>query len=198
MNKHVCSQPAPFANHRRLHRFSLLMGTFSRYVKWLTMVLNTVGSLLIAMLVILVNTDVIGRSVFNAPLSGVPEIVSLTIVAIVFLQVAYTVQQGQLTRSDALLMTLGKRFPTLKLMIEALFNMTATVLVAFLLSASYPFFLKAWGKNTFVGSIGDFTAPIWPIKFIILVGCAALFCQFLMRSVFCCYQALISVQQEEP
>ncbi|MCG7497966.1 TRAP transporter small permease [Vibrio sp. Of7-15] len=160
------------------------------------MILNTIGSLLIVMLVILVNTDVIGRSVFGAPLSGVPEIVSLSIAAIVFLQVAYTVQQGKLTRSDALLTMVGKRFPKLKLMVEALFNMIAAILVAVLFSVSYPFFLKAWSKNTFVGSIGDFTAPIWPIKLIIMVGCAALFCQFLMGCILCCYQAVLSPRKE--
>ena len=196
MNKQVRSWSAPSSDDQDSSPFVLLMDKMSRFLNRLTVVLNTIGSLLIVMLVILVNTDVIGRSLFNSPLSGVPEIVSLSIVAIVFLQVAYTVQQGKLTRSDALLTMVGKRFPKLKLMVEALFNMIAAILVAVLFSVSYPFFLKAWSKNTFVGSIGDFTAPIWPIKLIIMVGCAALFCQFLMGCILCCYQAVLSPRKE--
>ena len=65
--------------------------------------LNVVGTVLILGLVILVNADVIGRNLFLAPISGVPEIVSMSIVAIVFLQVSQAFRMGRFTRTEALL-----------------------------------------------------------------------------------------------
>jgi len=52
--------------------------------------------------------------------------------------------------------------------------------------ASFPLFVRAWERDTFVGAIGHFTAPIWPINLIILIGCAALAVQFLFNAVICC------------
>ena len=52
-----------------------------------------------------------------------------------------------------------------------------------MLNASYPLFIKAWDRNTFVGTVGDFIAPIWPVKLVILIGCAALILQLAMSAI---------------
>lgn len=52
-----------------------------------------------------------------------------------------------------------------------------------LLSASVPLFTKSWVRNTFEGTIGDFTAPIWPVKLIILIGSAMLIVQLVISAV---------------
>ena len=74
----------------------------------ITSILNIIGTLLIVSVMVLVNSDVVGRGVFNSPISGVPEIVSMSIVAIVFLQVAQAFRKGRLTRSEAFLNFVGK------------------------------------------------------------------------------------------
>jgi TRAP-type C4-dicarboxylate transport system permease small subunit len=50
--------------------------------------LNTLASVWVLFIVGLVSADVIGRAAFNAPLSGVPEIVRFSIVGMVWLQMA--------------------------------------------------------------------------------------------------------------
>ena len=70
--------------------------------------LNIAGTLLIVAVMLLVNADVIGRGAFDAPVSGVPEMVSMSIVAIVFLQIAQTFRTGRLTRTELLLGGLQK------------------------------------------------------------------------------------------
>ena len=52
---------------------------------------------------LLINSDVLGRNLFNAPVRGVTELVSLSIVGIVFLQLADTLHSGRFTRADVLL-----------------------------------------------------------------------------------------------
>ena len=149
----------------------------------LTQGLNMLGTLLILLLVVLINSDVFGRTVFGAPISGVPEMVSLSIVAIVFLQISQTVAVGRLTRSDALLNYVGRKWPVLRRAIEVVFNLAAAGLLMILFSASYPFLIKAWKKDTFIGSVGDFTAPVWPVKLIIVIGCGVLVLQFLLAAL---------------
>ncbi|MFN3547173.1 MAG: TRAP transporter small permease subunit [Mesorhizobium sp.] len=145
--------------------------------------LNVIGTLLILGLVVLVNADVLGRNLFLAPISGVPEIVSMSIVAIVFLQVSQAFRKGRFTRTDALLDAIARRAPRLRAAIELVYVAAALALVWFLLSASWPLFEKAWQRNTYIGTVGDFTAPEWPVKLIILIGCAALIMQLLIAGV---------------
>ena len=73
--------------------------------------LNIVGSLLIGGLVLLVSADVASRNIANSPLIGVPEVVALSIVGIVFLQLPYAMREHRLTRSDALPNMLVRRNP---------------------------------------------------------------------------------------
>jgi len=143
-------------------------------------VLNAIGTAGIFLLMILINADVIRRGLINAPIRGVEEIVSLTIVAIVFLQAGHTLATGRLTRSDAFFDALKRRQPRLAAGLGALFDLTGAALFAVLFWASYPLFTRAWRDDLFIGAQGDFTAPIWPVKLVVLIGCVALTLQFLV------------------
>lgn len=166
-----------------LRAASGLFGVVRRMIDHVTMALNVVGTLLIIAIMVLVNADVIGRGMFNLPISGVPEMVSMSIVAIVFLQVAQTFRMGRLTRTEALLGSIEKRSPRLRAAIEFVFCAGAIALMLQLLEASWPLFVKSWERNTYEGTIGDFTAPIWPVKLIILIGCTALLVQLAISGL---------------
>ena len=66
---------------------------------------------------------------------------------------------------------------------ELAFSGAAIFLILQLLLASQPLFMKAWVRNTFEGTIGDFTAPVWPVKLIILIGCVALIIQLIIFAI---------------
>ncbi len=168
-----------------------------RWVDRVTAGLNVIGTLLIVALMVLVNADVVGRGLFLAPISGVPEIVSMSIVAIVFLQIAQTFRRGRMTRADAFPDFVARRAPRLRLAMYLIFALAAIALVAVLFHASVPLFEKAWTRNTFEGTVGDFTAPSWPVKLIILIGCAALLVQLVFSAVAALLQ-LVSDPWEDP
>lgn len=158
----------------------------SRIQGWtdkLTIALNVIGTLLILAIMILVNSDVIGRGIFNTPISGVPELVSMSIVAIVFLQVAHTFRKGRLTRTEALLSWIERKSVRFRAFVELVFCAGAIAILGQLLFASYPLFIKSWIRNTYEGTIGNFTAPIWPVKLIILIGCTALLLQLTLSAL---------------
>lgn len=146
-----------------------------------TQVANVLGSLLIVGLVALIGADVLGRNLFAAPISGVPEMVKLSIVAIVFLQAPQALKAGRMTRSDALIDRINNRAPKLGALLETLFDLLAIGVVGAIFYATWPIFVKSWTRGDFVGAAGDFTAPTWPVKLMILIGAALLLLQFLAR-----------------
>ncbi|MFP3928752.1 MAG: TRAP transporter small permease subunit, partial [Desulfobacteraceae bacterium] len=111
---------------------------------------------------------------------GVPEIVALSIAACVFLQLAHTLKVGRLTRSEVFLNFLFRRVPWLGYLLQGLFHLVGAGLFVVLFRASFPLFTKAWRIDEYVGASGDFMAPVWPVKLIILIGCAATCLQFLL------------------
>ncbi|MEM6462977.1 MAG: TRAP transporter small permease [Pseudomonadota bacterium] len=160
-----------------------LFNAFQRTIDRITMGLNVIGTLLIVALMILINADIIGREIFLSPISGVPEMVSMSIVAIVFLQVAQAFRMGRFTRTDAMINMLERRVPRVRALFELVFCAAGLFVIAALFNASYPLFISDWERNTFVGTVGDFIAPIWPVKLIILIGCGALLLQLLMSGI---------------
>lgn len=154
-----------------------------RWLDRLTQVANICGSLLISGLVILIGADVFARNTLNAPISGVPEMVTLSIVAIVFLQAPQALKAGRMTRSDALLGLLSRRLPAFARGLETLYDLLALAVVGAILYATYPIFTRAWARSEFIGAAGDFTAPVWPVKLMILIGGTLLALQFMARVV---------------
>ena len=148
-----------------------------------TALANVVGSLLIVALVLLIAADVFGRNVLGAPISGVPEMVSLSIVAIVFLQAPQALRAGRFTRSDGVINVLRKRVPVVTRWLETVFDIIGLIAIATILYAHWPIMLRSWERGDFVGAVGNFTAPTWPVKVMLAVGAALLALQFVARIV---------------
>ncbi len=152
-----------------------------RFLDWATQGANILGTLLIVGLVLIICIDVIGRETIGAPLPGVPEMVSLSIVAIVFLQVPQAFKAGRLTRSDGLINTLHARRPRLAQRLETAFELLGALVIGTLIYAHWPILTRAIERGDFVGSVGNVTFPTWPVKLAILIGAVLLFLQFLAR-----------------
>lgn len=144
---------------------------------------NILGTFLIIGLVAIICIDVLGRNLFGTPLPGVPEMISLSIVAIVFLQVPQALKAGRLTRSDGVIMSLHKRTPRLASGLESLFDVLGFLVVVTIIYAHWPILMKAITRNEYVGAVGNFTMPTWPTKLMILIGATLLALQFLSRLI---------------
>jgi TRAP-type mannitol/chloroaromatic compound transport system permease small subunit len=147
----------------------------------LTQASNVVGSLLILGLVALITADVAGRNFLGAPISGVPEMVSLSIVVIVFMQAPQALKAGRMTRSDGVIDVLHRRWPALARGLETVFDLTGIAVLGAILYAHWPTLVRSWQRGDFVGAVGDFTAPTWPIKTMLALGTILLAMQFGAR-----------------
>lgn len=146
----------------------------------LTEALSAIGTTWILALMLLICADVVGRAALDRPIAGVPEMVQFSIVGIVFLQLAQTLRTGGLTRSDVLLGALMRRRPRVGHLLEALFALTGLVLFVIILVTTWPLMLSARADGDFYGNVGVFQVTVWPLKAIIVIGCAATAIQFLL------------------
>ena len=132
--------------------------------------LNALGTLWIVALMLLINSDVLGRNLLGAPVRGVTELVSLSIVGIVFLQLADTLHSGRFTRAEVLLDRLKRSRPAGAALLQAAFHGVGALLMAVILWAAWAPLVESVRIREYVGAIGDFTAPVWPVRLIMLVG----------------------------
>ncbi|MBM3540255.1 MAG: TRAP transporter small permease subunit, partial [Alphaproteobacteria bacterium] len=73
-----------------------------RYLDRVARILLMIAAALGFLLSFLVCADVIGRVIFNSPVKGTPEMVSMAIVIIAYLQAAYAIRSGGMIGVDAL------------------------------------------------------------------------------------------------
>ena len=146
----------------------------------LLLLLNSIGTIWIFVLMLVIIADVSGRTAFSAPLPGVPELVRLSIVGIVFLQIGHTLRSGRITRVDTLSEWLQRRRPRIASAIQGIYSLCGAVLFIVLLNACRPLFARAWATGQYAGVEGYVTYPFWPIYLILLIGCACSAVQFLL------------------
>lgn len=146
-----------------------------------TQSLNVVGSVLIFGLVVLVGADIFGRNVLSRPLMGVAEIVSISIVVIVFLQIPHVARMGRISRSEAVEVFLSRRAPRLVDILNTVFDLVSVLLVAAVVWGTWPLLQRSLRLGEYFGAIGSFTAPTWPVRVAILVGGSFLILQLLAQ-----------------
>ena len=142
-------------------------------VRMLLDVLAAAGTVWTFALMLLICADVIGRSFFNAPITGVAEIAAHSVVGIVFLQIGATIHGRRMTRADFLIDRIARAAPRLGHAIEALFLLVGALVMAFIAQAAWPGMWTSMGLREFFGVQGIFTVPTWPFRALIILGGAA-------------------------
>lgn len=148
--------------------------------------LNGAGSLLICAIMVMVCADVVARTAFNSPIPGVADIVAAVIVVIVFLQIGSALRAGRFIQSEMFLIAIKNAFPKCGHGLQALFDLAGAFVFAVIGYALWPVLVRAIEDQEFLGVVGIFTAPTWPIYAVLLLGSAMTALQY------CCnaYQSM--------
>jgi len=133
--------------------------------------LNSIGTAWIFLLMLIINADVFARFLFNSPIDGVPEMVALSIVGIVFLQLSDAVRAGRLTRSDGFFNRVIARRPRLGLVLNTFYDLCGMAFFIAILFGAIPIFIEAYQGNYYAGTEGIITVPTWPLKLILVISC---------------------------
>lgn len=140
--------------------------------------MNALGTGMIFAVMLLVNADILLRYTADAPIRGVAEIVSLSIVGIVFLQLPHTLRTGRMTRAELLIGSLQEKRPRIAALLDALFSLIGLGVFATLAQATWRPLTEAWTRKLYVGSPGDFMLPTWPMYLLIVIGAAMMALQY--------------------
>jgi len=144
-------------------------------------IFGLVGTCWIVFIALMVNADVLSRALLNKSIAGVPEVISVSIVAIVFLQAAFTLKSGRFIRSDALISRIRVTHKKRYYLIELFNDFAGFVAMGILLFSSWILMVRSYQKGEFIGEYGHFTMIIWPIKMVITAGTMLLLIQYARR-----------------
>ena len=129
-------------------------------------VLLAAAAVIIFLLGFVVCTDVFGRALFNSPLKGTPEIVSMSIVIICFLLAGYSVQSGSMIYTDVFASMFGVRGRAFAQLLSAVLGILFFGLIVW---GSYEPTLHAWVSGEYEGE-GALRVPAFPARIVVLVG----------------------------
>ena len=157
-----------------------VMNWFDRLLGVAILASNALASAWIFVIMLAVVADILGRFLFNSPISGVTELVTMSVVALLYMQLAYTLRSGGMTRSDAVLRRLIARRPRIGHLLAIVFCCAGAGLMAAIMSGAWPKWIKAYDNDFYVGVVGVFTFPDWPRLLIVFIGCGLTGLQFLI------------------
>jgi TRAP-type C4-dicarboxylate transport system permease small subunit len=145
----------------------------------LTGILNVIGTLLILIMAVAVNADVLGRNLLLRPLPGVLEFVGLSIVAIVFLQMANTLREDRHVANDVLIRALEAVQPRLAAALYAGFYIIGAALMALIVWFVWPILLDNYTGAFYRGTQGVVEIRVWPFMAAVVLGAAVTAVQYL-------------------
>ncbi len=156
--------------------------------------LNVIGTLWIVILMVLVCADVTARSLFDQPLPRVPEFVGYSIVSIVFLQLANTLNLKKLTRADAFLERLMISRPIAGNVFNALFSFSGLIVLSLIAYGLIPDAMESYEFDEYFGQQGEIIIPVWPFKAIMALCAVITALEFLSQTI----DYLIKAVRDEP
>ena len=142
--------------------------------------LNAVGSVVIALMMVMICADVVSRGVFQKPIAGVSELTAMAIVVIVFLSLGSTLRHGRMSRADLFIDGFMTRHSVAGRVLDAIFLLAGAAVCAIIAWATWPALLRAWERNDFVGTEGVFTVLTWPLRLAVIVGTVVAGLQYLV------------------
>lgn len=167
----------------RMSAFQTFLNAAHRSFGWLVQAMSGIASAWIFVIMLMIAVDIILRFIFGSPIAGVTEIVEISIVIILFLQMTNALRSGRITRSDALFSKILKRAPKIGHAMGAAFNLAGVYLMVVIIDFGWPKWVQAYEDDYFVGNAGVFTFPEWPQHLILVIGCTVMAIQFLLFAI---------------
>ena len=127
----------------------------------------------------LVVADVVGRTVFSSPVKGTPEIVSMSIVIICFLQASYAIRSGGMLQVDVLPSLLPPRG---REVLAALGCLLGLAFFGVVLYGGLDPLAHAWSSNEYEGE-GALRVPSWPARFVVILGSGLAALDYLLAAI---------------
>ncbi|ADZ70899.1 TRAP transporter small permease subunit [Polymorphum gilvum] len=144
--------------------------------------LAALGTLMIGVLMAIICADVVARNLMGASLPLVSELGALTLVMIVYLQLATTVRHDRLARTELFFTGFRERLPRAGAVLACLFDLTGAVALAAIAWSTVGIIERDLSSGQFIGVTGVMTLPTWPFRALIILGMSVSAVQFLVMA----------------
>jgi len=136
---------------------------------------NLMGGIVIFLLVLFATTNVLGRWLFDAPISGYIDWVEQAMAFFAFLGLAYTQREGGHIRMDIVVSRLRGRWLWLSELVSTLLMLIVSLVLIY---GSWLHFYRAWDLGD---SSLDINLPTWPAKLVVPVALSLLVLRLLLQ-----------------
>ncbi len=150
-------------------------------------ILSVIAAFWMFLLAFLITGDVIGRTLFNYPLIGTPELAANSIAMIAFLQIPFAVAKGAQLRVTVLS---AKLSASARQKYEFLINCFCILFFIIIAVAQFKYAVISWKILEFEGE-GALRVPTYPIRTIVVI------CAFLAALEFSKKLSLKKITGEE-
>ena len=145
--------------------------------------LAALGTILIGVLMLIICADIVARNLMGSSLPLITELGALTLVMIVYLQLAATVRANRLARTEIFFEAFRQSRPRAGAVLSAIFDLAGGLLVGLIAWSTVTILEKDLGSSEFIGVPGIATMPTWPFRALILIGVTVAAVEFLLRTV---------------
>lgn len=154
--------------------FSKAMNIFYRQtISWM----HVAGSALVLVLMGIIVIDVLGRTFFNQPLTGTPELVKVSLVSMLFLGMAQTLHSDKHIRATVIMNMTSFLIRT---GMNILANACGLIVFILLSYSSWAHTLEAWRTSEFEGA-GALHIPTYPLRTLIFLCSLLTSIQFILN-----------------
>ena len=138
-------------------------------------------------LVFLVLGDIVGRGAFDRPIYGTVEMISASVVIIVFLQAGYAIRSRSMLKADFLVIHLPRGIQRVLLAFSYLLGAAFFTMI---ITGGWEESIRSFVDGEFEGE-GALRVPSWPARWVVLVGSA-------LATINYCVMAYLDVFKSEP
>ena len=145
-------------------------------------------------LAFLVMGNIIGRTVFSAPIYGTAEMVAASIVIIVFLQAGYAIRSRSMLRAEFLVVLLPDKVQRVLLAIGYLLGAAFFLMI---ITGGWEESIKSFIQGEYEGE-GALRVPSWPARWTVIVGSGLAMINYLVMAYIDVFKPKMLNSESDP
>jgi TRAP-type mannitol/chloroaromatic compound transport system permease small subunit len=159
------------------------LASLARLWRWLVDGLAALGTILIGILMLIICADIVARNLMGSSLPLISELGALTLVMIVYLQLAATVRADRLARTELFFASFRQNHPRAGALLAAAFDLAGAWLVGLAAWSTLRILGKDYDSGEFIGVPGIATLETWPFRLLIMIGITVAALEFVLRAL---------------
>lgn len=132
--------------------------------------LGALGTMMIVVLMLIIFADVLVRNVAGGSLPMVAELGAMTVVMIVYLQLATTIRHDRLARTELFYVPFRTKYPRAGAVLGGVYDLAAALTLGAIAWSTLSILTKDYTRGEYIGVTGIATLPTWPFRVAILAG----------------------------